>query len=371
MTKKSAKLISKILVLTMLLAIWSTFAACGASSAPADKYVSSEMAMDSMASNGFYDFNVKESDSVAMAPGFAEEAPQAPAASTQGSAEEVTEDYLNSQKLIYTCSLNIESLEFVETQQKIQELITQYGGFVESNRLYDNAYGWYYSSYEKTNGTLVQELRVRIPSEHYDAFVNGVSAVGKVQNKTENVQNITTQYRDTSTTVKSLQAQEERLLEMMAACTSIEDMITVERRLSEIQTKLEMYKTQLNAYDADIKFSTITIKLTEVKEYSPTFEEQTFFQRFAEHLKTTFEDFAAFAEGTLFLVIYLAPYAVIIVGIVLFICKIIAKKKAKKELAISKPIKAANSQASITNTSDNTKDISVQAEVGSKKKDKK
>lgn len=373
MSKNNKKLISKILVFTMLLGMGSTLVACGASSAPmSDSPYAGAGVMDSAALNGFLDFDMSKSESIAMSPSRAPEEPKTPQSTDTNTNAENTESYLDSQKLIYTCNINIESLEFTATQAKIQELITQYGGFVESNRLYDNAYGWYYSSYEKTSGTLTQELTVRIPSEHYDAFVNGVSSVGKVQNKTESVQNITTQYNDTETTVKSLRAQEKRLLEMMEACNSIDDMITVERRLSEVQMQLERYQTQLNAYDADVKFSTINIVLKEVQEYTPVIEEQNFFQRLKEHLETTVEDFGDFIEWALFASIYLLPYGLIIAILVILIRKVVSNRKAKRSAtttvvpAATAPVEQKNNNAD----AEKAKDISVQAEVGSKKKDK-
>ena len=363
MSKKNIKLISKILALIMLISIWSTFAACAASGVASDNKYAGAIVESTLDRDFGLDFDSVESDSIAMAPGFTNAPSEAPTAPGNTSAE-TTEDYLNSQKLIYICNIELESLEFQETQNKIQELIEQNGGFVESNKLYDDAYGWYYSSYEKTTGTLRQELKVRIPSKNYNKFVNGITAVGKVQHKSENVQNITTQYNDTATTIKSLKAQEERLLDMMAVCNTIEDMITVERRLSDVQMQLEKYQTQLNRYDSDIKFSTVNITLEEVREYSPTYEEKNFFQRLAEHLDTTIEDFANFSEGVLFVVIYLFPYTVVITAIVLFVRSIILKIKAKKLAPTVKGMSVSKLET------DKSKDVSVQTEVGTKK-DKK
>ena len=379
MKKNTTKLISKVLVAALLLGIVGALTACGASSSPsyqnAPSYKNDALAGASTNSVGsalddFFDFNISESESIAMAPS---KAPQEPTQEESDTNQQVTEDYLNSQKLIYTCSIEIESLEFAATQAKIQELIKQYGGFIESNRLYDNAYGWYYESYEKTTGTLTQELRVRIPSNNYDAFVNGVSVVGKVQHKTENVQNITTQYNDTSTTIKSLEAQEERLLSMMAECVTIDDMIIVERRLSEVQMQLERYQTQLNSYDMNVQFSTVNITLSEVREYSPTYEEKTFFERFAEHIERTVEDFGEFMEGALFVVVYLFPYGVLTTIIVMVVYKIIKKRRTHKlaTMTCPTPINPATKEENLAVENDKKQDVSVQTEVGAKKKDKK
>lgn len=370
MKNKLTNSFKKILALVLVLSVCGTFVACGASSAPIDSDRKEHLSLDSAANSagGFFDMTWE--------PEFAPEAdyaPESPMATDKTDKETSdTDDYLSSQKLIYTCNIELESLEFAETQKKIQELIQQNGGFIESNRLYDDAYGWYYSSYEKTTGTLRQELTVRIPSENYHTFVNGVTTIGKVQHKSEDVQNITTQYNDTETTIKSLKTQEKRLLEMLAACNSVEDMITVERRLSEVQMQLERYQTQLNRYDADIKFSTVNISLEEVREYSPTYEEKNFFQRFKEHLDTTIEDFADFMEGALFVIIYLFPYSLVIIAIVLIVRKIIKKRKIKKTApSLVRPVEGSTEHTNLTSEAGQTKDISVQTEVGAKKKDKK
>ena len=362
----------KLLSLLLTFCVLTTLTACGASSAmPESSYDSMDVNMSSPSYSAGLG-SIFESDSKNMMSDIqVEEAPREPSSETSAEeSENQTDDYLTSQKLIYTANIEIESLEFAKSQEEINQLISKYNGFVESNYVYDNARNWYYDSYEKTHGTLVQELTVRIPSAQYHDFVNGISAIGKVLNKSENVQNITTQYNDVATTIKSLQIQEKRLLAMLEACTSIEDMITVERRLSEVQSQLERYKTQMNRYDADIQFSTITIRLEEVKQYTPIYDETNFFERLTEHLDTTIEDFAAFLEGALFVSIYLAPYGLIIALIVCIICKAVKKSKKKRMQKILNN-NHANVPAPVVAEGEKNKDISVQAEVGSKKKDKK
>ena len=60
-----------------------------------------------------------------------------------------TDDYLQSQKLIYTCNIKMQSKTFENTMQAIKALIVEHNGFVESEKLSDNSYSWYYSDYEK------------------------------------------------------------------------------------------------------------------------------------------------------------------------------------------------------------------------------
>lgn len=372
MQNNNSKTVKKVLSLLLVSSMTMTLVACGAATSPSAPMTEVSMgmgaAMDSAATNknmsGLGAFFSSEEEYITN--DVIEYAPESPKKPTQTNNNTTdTEDYLSSQKLIYTANISIESLEFEKAQQQIADLVAQHNGFIESNYIYDNAYNWYYDSYEKTRGTLTQELTVRVPSDAYYDFVNGVSSVGKVQSQTENVQNITTQYNDVATTIESLKIQEERLLDMMAACTSIDDMITVERRLSEVQMQLENYQTKMNRYDADIKFSTVTIKLSEVKEYSPTYTEKTFFERLSEHLNETIEDFGAFLEWALFAAIYLLPYGLIITIIIVAIRKRIRKKKATKLV-----IDHLHDMSPTPCASELQKDTEVQTAMGSKNSNK-
>ena len=371
----------KIIALGLSAILTLGLVACGATSSTIEPYYPSNDsyygAMDMAASNSAglggigdiftsFDSGVKSETIYDV-----EYAPEAPVVeeSTTTDTSTPTEDYLASQKLIYSARFEIESLEFEKAQQNINALIEQYEGFIASNSVRDSSHNWYVSDYTKTKGTLTQEMTVRIPSEHYNEFVNGMAAIGKVMRKTENVQNITTQYNDTATTIESLKIQEARLLEMMASCYSIDDMISVERRLSEVQSELEMYKTQLNRYDADVKFSTVTIVLSEVREYSPTYEEKNFFERLYDHIDDVIHDFGYFLEDLLYFIIALIPYALLIVVIVIPIRKTIRNKKEKKRRA--KAIEESTQNTPIIAPKQETKsDEKIQTAIGSKKDNK-
>lgn len=55
---------------------------------------------------------------------------------------------------------------------------------------------------------------------------------------------------------------------MLKSADKIEDMITVEARLTEVQTELNKQKTLLSSMDMDVDYSTINLNIEEVLEYS-------------------------------------------------------------------------------------------------------
>lgn len=259
-----------------------------------------------------------------------------------------------AQKLIYTCNMRMETTEFEKTLTALRGLIAKYDAFIESESQTDSAGTWYYSSYRKTSGTLSERIVIRVPSENYDAFLADLDGQGKIREKNTNVENITQSYTDTETIIASLKTQEKRLLEMMESCETIEDMITVEDRLTEVQTELAVYESRLKGMDLDVSYSTVDLTLTEVLEYSsdsdPVYT-ATFGDRLKNTLKESWENVKSFLEELLFFLIRALPILLIIGAIGGLIAFIIvksikgSKKRRAAKRAKAEAAKAAQAQA--------------------------
>lgn len=246
-----------------------------------------------------------------------------------------TNDYLQSQKLIYTCNIKMQSKTFENTMQAIKALIEEYNGFVESEKLSDNSYSWYYSDYEKNGATLSASLTIRIPADNYTEFLNAMSGHGKILSKSENVQNITKQYSETSSKIIMLEKEEQMLLEMMEKCTTIAEMITVEERLARVQQQLVSYRNTLSGMDSSVAFSTIYLSLDEVVEYQPDpIKDPSFIERVMDAVKDSASSFAEAAEELFITIIYLAPY-IVIVAILFMVFRLRIKAKRKARLTTS------------------------------------
>ena len=322
----------KIFLFALSLVLGLSMMGCGATASVesvAPQSPSMGIAMDSAATNGF--FNSSKSEAAMDMEVYEEAAPEMEESPMEAGSEETvdgsnTEDYLKSQKLIYTCDVDLQTLEFQNTMDALDLLIEKYDGFIESERLSDNDHGWYYADYQKNNGTLEAYITIRIPTQNYEAFLGEVEGQGKLMNKSERVTNITKSYNDTSTTIEVLEKEESMLLDMMDRAESIEDMIHVEERLSTVQRQLAMYRSTLYGMDVDIAYSTINVQVREVMEYTYRPIETTFFQRIWDACKDSVDGFLDTCESLLTGVIYLFPYIII----ALIIVFAIIKKKTKK-----------------------------------------
>ena len=136
--------------------------------------------------------------------------------------------------------------------------------------------------------------------------------------------------------MKSYDTQEQRLLEIMAQADTVEDMITLESRLSDVRMAKERLETQLQNWDRQVDYSTVTISLTEVEVLTPEppAEEPTYLEQLGQTFMSSVRWMGRAAKGGVKLLVavipVLLPIAVIILAVVL-ICKGAAKRKLRKQ----------------------------------------
>ena len=221
-----------------------------------------------------------------------------------------------SEKLVYTASLTIQSLEFENAVTELKKLISSMNGIITYEETYDNNRYWYTT--QESSGTRHMSMHVRVPSKSFDAFLNSLDGAGKVVSRSTNVVNISRRYNDVSVQIDALEIQQKRLLEMMEKAETIEEMILVESRLTEVQTQLNQMKTERSSMDTDVEYSTVTIQLDEVKMYNDS--HPNFLKQIGDSFKEGFQSFF-YSTGDLVLwLIYRLPY-LIIAAIAFFLLK--------------------------------------------------
>lgn len=242
----------------------------------------------------------------------------------------------DGQKIVYTGSLSIQTLEYDKSAASIRRKIREAGGFSEAESENDNDYNWYRRS-TGSGSTRNLNITARIPSEKFESFMDSLQGDGKVMNRSMNAENISQVYANKETYKKALEKEQERLLAMMDKAVTIEDMIAVESRLSEVERQLNTYKTDLSAMDKDVQYSTIYISLEEVKRYS----DETPTVTFPEKVKYAFEDainsFTEFCEGIVLFIIRSFPFLILLAIVIALVIRLIRKRQEKRIAMMSDP----------------------------------
>ena len=210
---------------------------------------------------------------------------------------------LLEEKLVYRCNLSIETLDYAGTMKSIKEAISKYGGIIQSENETDSSYEWYYADYRKTQGTMRNYIEVRVPTANYDNFVSAMDGIGKITSKSSSIDNISQQYYDTTTQIEALKIQEKNLLEMLEQCSTIEEMITVQDKLTSVQYDISRLQTNKRYMDVDVAYSYVNISIDEVMEFRVEEEPvktNTFMDRLVNTIKSTYSGFLMFLEIILF-----------------------------------------------------------------------
>lgn len=251
----------------------------------------------------------------------------------------------SNEKLVYTCSIRMETTDYEQTMDAIKKSISDFGGIIQNEEQSDSNSQWYYSDYVKSTGTLYAQIVVRIPSAKYFDFLDSLEGTGKITRQYQNVENISRKYNDTSATIEALETQQSRLLDMLKQAETVEDMIMIEDRLTDVEAELNYYKTLLSSMDTDVEYSTVTIEVNEVMEYSKDkdpVKTSTFGDRLKNVLNDTWSLFKSVGEWLLYAIIYTAPF--VIAGGIIALIIILIVRGAKKSRLRKRQAKAENNQ---------------------------
>lgn len=183
--------------------------------------------------------------------------------------------YGDNVKLILRADLTLETVDFDLAAQKLSALVSDFGGYFEQTNLDLGSYD--------SDGYRFGFYTVRIPSDKFDDFLNATGDICHVTSRNESAEDVGLQYYDLESRIRLLQIKQERLSSLLQKADSMEDIISLENALSEVQYQLEAQNSEKNRYDSLISYSSIDIHLTQVRRLSGEPLKQ---QSFASQLKT-------------------------------------------------------------------------------------
>lgn len=228
-------------------------------------------------------------------------------------------------KIIQNYYLDVETQDFDALITKLDSQINGLGGYVENSQIGGNSF---YSNDEARNASIV----ARIPSKKAGEFVNNIKKdkLANIINNQKSTKNVSLEYIDAQSRIKALKIEQDRLFVLLEKTEKLENIITLESRLSEIRYELQNYESQLRSYDNQVEYSTVTLNIREVERITPVTEmKQSFTSKIKNgfgnslyHIGTGFKNFLIWFIVNL-------PY-LIIWGIIIFLIVLITRRWMKK-----------------------------------------
>lgn len=249
----------------------------------------------------------------------------------------LTPPAVSGRKLIRDVDMSVETDGFDALIKTLTDKVSALGGYVEQSDISGNRL-----NHQGRPNPRRASLTVRIPSDQLESFITVVEANGNVTNKSQTTRDVTLQYSDLESRKKSLTVEQERLWALLEKADTLESVIALEERLSEIRYQLESMESQLRLYDNQVDYSTLNLTINEIVEdtgFTPS-QPKGFGQRvqegFSKNLKSVTEGLTDFAIWLAAFSPIWAPLAAI-AAVILLILKRRAKRLPRKDQQKKEP----------------------------------
>lgn len=219
----------------------------------------------------------------------------------------------NNRKIIYTANLSVKSKDLLKTTNEVKGFLLE-DEWVESESLTSNS----------------NAITLRVKTDHLNAFIAQIRSDYETTNFKLDSKDVSLDYLDASARKESLESERRRLVELYEEAT-IHEMITIESRISDIDTELIKLERRLLEFDSLVDYSTVHIWI-----YGPTADPNppSYGTRLSNTIKMGWKTVVAIVQGLFQSVVFLIPFLVILVpvgGTVFGIIYYKRKKKSQKE----------------------------------------
>ncbi|WP_298746775.1 DUF4349 domain-containing protein [uncultured Serinicoccus sp.] len=184
-------------------------------------------------------------------------------AAGEGTGGEVTAADLGTVTTAAQAPLMVRSVE-------LELVVEDVGAAVTRARATTAGVGGYVSSEDvvpaRESGDGYGSLVLRVPSDDLDAVVTSLGEIGEVRASRSSAEDVTTEYRDVEARIATMEAGAQRLRELVAEASSLQDIADLEGELTTREAELDALKARMQVLEDDVALSTITLHLAERTE---------------------------------------------------------------------------------------------------------
>ncbi|MCK1996902.1 DUF4349 domain-containing protein [Psychrobacillus psychrodurans] len=227
----------------------------------------------------------------------------------------------NTRMIIHQARISTNVKDLEKAQHNMEQKVKKYDGYVVESNVY-------LESDETSSGKMV----VRIPEKHFETFLSEAEAeASKVLEKNVTGQDVTEQYVDLSSRVKSKRAVEERLLAFMKDAQKTEDLLKISTDLAKIQEEIEVLVGKINYLENQTSFSTIELTMHEKRVIIPEIENKDLntWEKTKKQFITSTNSLLSVGSGIIVFVIGNLPVLVLLGVIIVVVVWIIKRRKVR------------------------------------------
>ncbi len=210
-------------------------------------------------------------------------------------------DKATPRKIIYTGQVDLVVEDFDRTEQQLRQLVEEHEGYLANSDIH-NQPG------VPRSGTWT----VRVPTGHFNDFLQAVVKFGEVRNRNTNSQDITDAYHDKAARLKADETEEKSLLALLEKTQGkVEDILRMREQLRVVRGQIEEEKSQIQRWDKDVDLATVTVKLLDRRDYTPPLLPD-FGSTVGRTFQNSIDALVLFGKTLVLIVVALAPWLAVL-----------------------------------------------------------
>ena len=243
----------------------------------------------------------------------------------EGTASKKSEINEINRKVIYTADLRIEVKDYQKTVNKIQTEVSNRSGYIVDSNMYK----------DEDDRSIKGHVTARIPQDKFREFIQLVEeSSSKVLESSISGQDVTEEYVDLESRLKSKKVVEKRLLSFMEQAKKTEDLLAISNDLADVQEIIEeitgrmkylQNKADLATVTIDIHENNLTISGMNDKDLNTWEQTKQQFMKSINFLLSSLSSVVVFLFGNLPVLILCG-----IIGLITFIIVKKSKKRSEK-----------------------------------------
>ncbi|EFK59929.1 DUF4349 domain-containing protein [Sphingobacterium spiritivorum] len=214
-------------------------------------------------------------------------------------------------KIIKTGSVSVESRDVAKSKKDLDALVSKHKGFYEEETL------------SKGNSIASYNLNIRIPVQSYEAFIAELeSGKDNITSKSIQSQDMTGQYYDLDSRLKSKKAYLQRYTELLSKARNVKEILEIEEQIRVIQEEIDATAASLKSLNEQVAYSTLSVYL---------YQEQSNISIGADSFGTKLVDAVRFGWTALetFFIILIRIWPFLLIGVLGFV--VIRKYKKRRK----------------------------------------
>ncbi|MGB7528456.1 DUF4349 domain-containing protein [Sphingobacterium cellulitidis] len=220
----------------------------------------------------------------------------------------------NNSKIIRSGNISLESKKIEQSKANLDALLKKFNAYYEQENTSNN------------NDFTSYNLTIRIPANAFDNFLSALEkGEDKLTDKNISAQDVSIQYYDLESRLKSKRAFLERYQNMVSSAKNVKDLLEIQEQIRQLQEDIDSSEATMRNLSNQVNYCTLTVNLFEYQANLPM-GSNSFWVKMKDSLVFGWNMIQTLVLG----IIGIWPIWIIAAVIILTIQKIRKNKRAKK-----------------------------------------